>query len=197
VSESDAELRRQVIRTVFLPMAVERTRRSLDTAKALHSAGFLSPAFVWAVRSGEIFFCEGLLFPIEYEASGDVEDAFRRVRDAFRGGKWGAAEKRIRAAYGLTDEDHLAETTSGEDALVYWGREGVGRRGEVVHGREEITEPEFVEWAIGFVERMQQWWTLRAIASSDGPLGNTLRDIIENARGAYEAASAGPVDDAV
>jgi hypothetical protein len=85
----------------------------------------------------------------------------------------------------LTGPEHEALRENGEDAWAYWRREGVGLRGEVVHGRAEA-EPERADWAISFVERMRTWFTLRVMASSTGPFSGVLVDVFAEARAAYE-----------
>lgn len=180
-----AEVRRVLLRREFLPLAIKHTTESLETAKSLYAAGFSSPAFVWAVRSAEIFFREALLFPLEYERTGDVAEAFAATRELFGSGKWERSLRRVRESYGLTGTDHDALLESGEEAWGYWRREGVAVRGDVVHGRAEA-ERERAEWAIAFVERMRTWLTLRVITADDGPFAGLFIDIIEQARAVYE-----------
>lgn len=180
-----AEVRGVLLRREFLPLAIKHTTESLETAKSLYAAGFSSPAFVWAVRSAEIFFREALLFPLEYERTGDVADAFAAARELFGSGKWERSLRRVRESYGLSGPDHDALLESGEEAWGYWRREGVGVRGDVVHGRAEV-EPERAEWAIEFVEQMRTWFTLRVMTADDGPFAGLFIDIIEQARTIYE-----------
>jgi hypothetical protein len=188
------EFRRDLLQMRFMPLAIEHTLRSLDTAKELHAAGFLSPAFVWAVRSGEIFFREALLFPIEFEATGDITASFAKVRHLFQGGRWAQAIKRVRTAYGLEGAEHDALIENGEAAWLYWSRHGVGPRGETVHGRCEIEDDETVEWAIAFVDRMREWFTLRVIMSEQGPFAGTLRELFERASEEYRREQSHGVD---
>lgn len=180
-----AELRGVLLRREFLPLAIKHTTESLEAAKSLYAAGFPSPAFVWAVRSAEIFFREALLFPLEYERTGDVAEAFAAARELFGSGKWERSLRRVRESYGLTGPDHDAVLESGEDAWDYWRREGVGVRGDVVHGRAEA-EPERAEWAIAFVEQMRTWFALRVMTADAGPFAGVFIDIIEQARAIYE-----------
>lgn len=190
-----AEFRRAVLRQRFLPLAIKHTCTSLETARELHAAGFRSPAFVWAVRSGEIFFREALLFPIEFEATGDVRASFAKVRELFRAGKWTSAIRRVRDAYGLEGSEHDALMDSGEDAWIYWGRHGVGPRGETVHGRGEVESDETVAWAIAFVDRMRVSFTLRMLMSEQGPLAGTLREILDHAAELYQREQSRGVDE--
>src|SRR5437870_11852357 len=106
----------------MLPLAVKNTMASLNTARGLLQAGFASPAFVWAVRSAEIFFREALLFPLWYEETGDVGKSFDATRQFLESGKWERAIRRVREAYDLTGVDHEARMEDGGDAWVYWRR---------------------------------------------------------------------------
>jgi hypothetical protein len=178
------EERRAVLRDAVLPAAVRRSSECEATARSLLDAGFRSAAFVWAVRAAEIFFRDGLLLAIEYEASGDLDAAANAAQDVIGGGKWSRTVRTIRSAYGLNDARHDIQTEGGEDAWLYWGREGVKRRHDVVHGRDEITDDSDVEWALAFVEQLRKTFTLRAIASEQGPFANVFREIYETA---YEA----------
>jgi hypothetical protein len=174
-----------MLRRELLPLAIKHTTESLETAKSLYAAGFSSPAFVWAVRSAEIFFREALLFPLEYERTGDVAEAFAATRELFGSGKWERSLRRVRASYGLTGPDHDALLESGEDAWGYWRHIGVDVRGDAVHGRVEA-EPERAEWAIAFVEQMRTWFTIRVMTAEEGPFAGLFIDMIEQVRAVYE-----------
>lgn len=137
------------------------------------------------MRSAEIFFRDGLLFALEYEKTGDVDAAAEAAKAVIGGGKWTRTVRTIREAYGLEEPEHDMLTESGEDAWIYWGREGVARRHDVVHGRSEVDDDETVEWAIAFVEQLRKSFTLRAIASDQGPFADVLRSVIEQAQEAY------------
>lgn len=180
-------LRDDLLKRAFLPLAIRNTNQSLDTARKLLTDGFPSPAFVWAVRSAEIFLREALLFPIWFAETGDVEHSFREVRRSFGdGGRWNLSIRRVREAYGLEGDDHDALTDSGEDAFAAWTRDFVGPRGEIVHGRTEADDY-MAETAIAFTDRMREWFTIRVVASDRGPFAGTLREIFEQARSLYEA----------
>ena len=185
------EFRSEILKRGFLPLAIEHTRKSLDTAQHLLDAGFPSVAFVWASRSAEIFMREALLFPLWYEETGDVRASFAEVRDFLGSGRWGRSIRRVREAYGLIGDEHDALTDSGEDAFVVWTRDFVGPRGEIVHGRAEADEP-MAATAIVFAERMREWFTLRIISSEEGPFAGALREVFERARALYEAEQAQP-----
>jgi hypothetical protein len=181
--------RSEILKRGFLPLAIEHTRKSLDTAQQLLDAGFPSAAFVWATRSAEIFMREALLFPLWYEETGDVRASFSEVRDFLGSGKWSRSIRRVREAYGLIGDEHDALTDSGEDAFVAWTRDFVRPRGEIVHGRAEADEV-MAATAIAFAERMREWFTLRVISSEAGPFAGTLREVFEHARALYEAEQA-------
>jgi HEPN domain-containing protein len=181
--------RSEILKRGFLPLAIEHTRKSLDTAQQLLDAGFPSAAFVWATRSAEVFMREALLFPLWYEETGDVRASFSEVRDFLGSGRWSRSIRRVREAYGLIGEAHNALTDSGEDAFVAWTRDFVRPRGEIVHGRAEADEAMATK-AIAFAERMREWFTLRVISSEAGPLAGTLREVFEHARALYETEQA-------
>lgn len=181
----DTEERKAFLRDVCLPLAIRRSTESQELATALLAGGHRSPAFVWAVRAAEIFFRDGLLFALEYEKTGDVDAAAEAAKAVIGGGKWTRTVRTIREAYGLEEPEHDMVTEGGEDAWVCWGRDGVARRHDVVHGRDEIDDDETVEWAIAFVEQLRKSFTLRAIASDRGPFADVLRSVIEQAQEAY------------
>ena len=54
---------------VLIQTAIRRARSSIDQAHELVDAGFPGPAYVWAVRSIEIFVKEVMLLPLFLEAS--------------------------------------------------------------------------------------------------------------------------------
>ena len=182
-------IRSEILKRGFLPLAIEHTRKSLDTAQQLLDAGFPSAAFVWATRSAEIFMREALLFPLWYEETGDVHASFAEVRDFLGSGRWSRSIRRVRETYGLIGEEDDALTDSGEDAFVAWTRDFVRPRGEIVHGRAEADEAMAVT-AIAFAERMREWFTVRIVSSEVGPFAGVLREVFEHARAIYEAEQA-------
>jgi HEPN domain-containing protein len=180
-----AEHRTDLLKRGFLPLAIENTRRSLESAQRLLDAGFSSPAFVWAIRSAEIFIREALLFPLEFEATGDVRASFSKVRGFHRSDQWSRSIARIREAYGLRGAHDTALTESGEDLFGAWSRDFVRPRAEVVHGRAEVDEA-MARAAIAFTDRIRVWLTARIVGSDEGPLAGTLRNLFEQARAQYE-----------
>jgi hypothetical protein len=106
---------------------------------------------------GRDLLSRGAPVPNRVRGHGDVKASFAKVRELFRAGKWTSAIRRVRETYGVEDSVHDALMESGEDAWVYWGRDGVGPRGEIVHGRGEVEDDATVEWAIAFVDRLREW----------------------------------------
>ncbi len=179
------EHRKELLNRGFLPLAVDHTRKSLQTAQALLDAGFPSAAFVWATRSAEIFIREALLFPLAFEETGDVRASFTEVRDLFGSGRWNLSIRRAREAYGLEGTEHEALTETGEDAFGAWTRDFVGPRGEIVHGRAEA-DTEMAATAIAFADRMREWFTIRIVTADTGPFAGALYQMFEQARTMYE-----------
>ncbi len=64
-----------------------------------------------------------------------------------------------------------------------------------MHGRGEIEDDEIVEWAIAFVDRMREWFTLRVIMSDTGPFAGTLRELFDRASEEYRREQSHGVDD--
>jgi hypothetical protein len=173
-----------MLREVFLPITVERVAASLDAARSLLASGFPSPAFVWAVRSGEILFREMVLFPIHFEKDGVTSLALRKARQEFGGGDWKHAFDFARTHHGIGTTEDPPLTDEAEDAWVHWLRHGVGRRHEIVHGRDEADDDD-AEWAIAFADRMRTWITIRLVAGSEGPFAGLFVEKIEEARRLY------------
>jgi hypothetical protein len=179
--------RTHLLRQEFLPLAIANTLQSLETAQALLADGYPSPAFVWAVRSTEILFREAILFPIYFQRRGDVRWAFKKAREEFRTGpSWKRAFEFAREQHGVGEDHDPPLTKDGRDAWKVWLEEGVGPRGEIVHGRSEADEG-LAAAAIGFAERMREWVTLRLVVGDKGPFGGLMRELIDEFRAAYIA----------
>lgn len=178
--------RHRVVVEGFWPFAVGRARGSLETARQLNDAGFPTPAFVWAVRSAEMFLRDCVLFCHFFEESGDVDKALKKARRVLRKGKWAAAIRFVETEFGPFDQ---ALTTDGENAWAVWQRWHVSARGEMVHGRMEATS-EQAQWTIDFAERFISWFSQRLATSERGPLRGALRKLIEEQLDRYREASA-------
>lgn len=163
----------------LLRTASVRAHASLAVARGLLATDFAGPAYVWAVRSIEIFVKELMLLPLFLEqTNGDWDTAWKRVRATFKAGRWNPALRLIDAAYGPLDP-MLTET--GEDVWAVWKRVIVGYRGEIVHGVVEPSADEtaqVVEWA----DQLMRQLTLRLIVAGKHPLHDLFVNAIETAR---------------
>ena len=185
--------RRSIVVGALWPLALSHAKNSLDSARRLNEAGFPTPAFVWAVRSAELFLRDCVLFCHFFEESGDVGKALKKARGIFGDGKWSAALRFAEEEFGPFDEPLTAD---GEKAWVVWQRWLVSARGHMVHGRMEAT-PEQAQWAIDFADRFISWFSQRLVTSERGPIRGVLRTLFEQLRDEYrEAASGERPDDA-
>ena len=81
----------------------------------------------------------------------------------------------------------------GDSAWVYWvPSQGWSTRGTGRDGRSTMTR---LLWAIAFVDRMREWFTLRVIMSEHGPLAGTLSEILEHATEEYQRQQSTGVDE--
>ena len=180
----DPDHRRWIVVNGLWPLAKKKSDDSLATARALAAAGFPSPAFVWAVRSAEIFMREAVLFPYFYEQTDDVPLAFRKAQQVFgNGSKWTKALAYVRDQFGLDLSDAL--TDDGRDAFAVWQTEGVMGRHSMAHGFAEAT-PEDAERAIAFVDRFIEYFSQRLVIADRGPLRGVLRSAFEEAKRLYD-----------
>jgi hypothetical protein len=165
---------------VILRTAVTRARSSADEAQRLLDASFPGPAYVWAVRSIEIFVKEVMLLPLfleeEPEGEWDVvwQNAWKRVSDTFGSGKWDRALRRVDVAYGPLDRMH---TDDGRDVWAVWKSTVVPRRGNTVHGKPteegEITPEEAVA-VVGWALQMMRQLSLRLVAARKHPFHDLI-----------------------
>jgi hypothetical protein len=110
---------------VILKNAVSRARASAEEGQALLEGGYPGPAYVWAVRSIEIFVKEVMLLPLFLEEIPDGEwdevwaDAWKRIDDTFGsgGGRWNLAIRMIDEAYGPLDPMYSED---GGDVWQVW-----------------------------------------------------------------------------
>lgn len=160
---------------LIISAAVRRYRESLDTAKKLAESEYYSPAFVWAVRSVEIFIKEVILLPLYLERlEGDWDEAWRQVRLTFRSGKWGPALNVIDQEYGPLD---AMVTDDGRDVWTEWKSKIVSQRGDVVHGAGDANldnAKTIIVWA----EMITMQVTLRLIAAKKHPLHDLFTGLI-------------------
>jgi hypothetical protein len=174
------------------PFAHGLATDSLAEARRLNAAGFPTAAFVWAVRSAEMYLRDCVLFCHFFEETGDVDKALKKARGIFGDGKWAAALRFAEEEFGPFDEPL---TTDGDNAWKVWQRWHVSARGHMVHGRMEAT-PEQAEWAIDFADRFISWSSQRLATSERGPLRGALRTLFEQLREQYrEAVSREESDD--
>jgi hypothetical protein len=179
---------------ITIQAAIRRSRDSAAEARRLLASEFPGPAYVWAVRSIEIFIKEVMLLPVfleEIEGEPDDfdrvwTDSWKQVRECFRNDRWDAALCKVQDAYGALDP--LPLTDDGEDVWSVWKSRIVRRRGDTVHGRPtdegDPTPPEaelVVEWA----EQMMTQLTLRLTLTTH-PLHDLFAATFERARQAYQ-----------
>jgi hypothetical protein len=187
---------------VTIQAAIRRSRDSVAEGRRLLDAGFPGPAYVWAVRSIEVFIKEVMLLPVfleEIEGEPDAFDrvwaeAWKRVGECFRNDRWDAALRKVQEAYGTLDP--LPLTDGGDDVWSVWKSSIVRRRGDTVHGRSaeagDPSPPEaelVVEWA----EQMMTQLTLRLTLTSH-PLHDLFVAMFERARQAYQDEQAAGTD---
>jgi hypothetical protein len=151
----------------ILKAAVRRSRGAAAEAHRLLEAGFPGPAYVWAVRSIEVFVKEVMLLPLVLEeidlgADDHWEQAWKRVRELFGNGRWDLALRKVEEAYGNLDP---METDDGKDVWSVWKSRVVSRRGEIVHGFPSgagdpslpEAESDWVPWRLHTLEEDGAW----------------------------------------
>jgi hypothetical protein len=174
---------------VTLRVAIKRSRDSAAEARRLLEAGFPSPAYVWAVRSVEIFVKEVMLLPhflIEIEGTPDEFDrvwgeARQQIKDSFGSGRWDGALRKVDEAFGPLAP---MRTDDGKDVWSVWKSKVVRRRGDTVHGRPtENGDPSPTEAAqvVLRADQMMDQLTLRLIASGTHPLHDLVVAAFDNA----------------
>jgi hypothetical protein len=178
---------------ITIQAAIRRSRYSAAEARRLLEAGFPAPAYVWSVRSLEIFVKNVMLLPVfleEIEGEHDEFDrvwveAWKRIEDLFGNGRWDVALRKVQETYGPLDP---MLTEDGKDVWSVWKSRIVPRRGNTVHGR--VTEegdpsvPE-AEVAVQWSEQMVDQLTLRLVVTTH-PLHDLFFAAIEKARQAYQ-----------
>ena len=170
--------------------AIARSKLSLAEARALHDASFPNAAYVWAVRSVEIYIKEVMLLPLFLERrEGDWRRAWRDTRDNFRSGNWRRAIRLVDEVYGPLDP---MLTEDGTDVWDVWNKVVVGRRGDIVHGIAEASEEEAAA-VLQWVEQMMVQLPLRLIVARKHPLHDFFMAALESARSTLEEAG-GQVD---
>ena len=190
---------------VTVRVAIKRSRDSAAEARRLLEAGFPGPAYVWAVRSVEIFVKEVMLLPlflIEIEGKPDEFDrvwgeAWQRIRDSFGSGRWDGALRKVDEAFGPLAP---MRTDDGKDVWSEWKSRVVPRRGDTVHGRPtENGDPspdeaaQVVQWA----DQMMDQLTLRLVVTGTHPLHDLFVAAFDSAAEAYRVAEAARVEQGV
>jgi len=183
---------------VHLQLAIRMSRDSTDEARRLLSAGFPGPAYVWAVRSVEIFVKEVMLRPAFIEEIEGTPDEFdkvwkladRKVRSLFKGGKWDQALNKVESSFGPLDP--LPPTTDGEDVWKVWKSKVVSQRGDVVHGAAADPSVDQAALVVEWADQMRTQLTLRLIASTTHPLHDlfvAFFDMAKQAQGGEQGAT--------
>lgn len=167
---------RATIARGFWAKGMEAVRESLDTAAQLRASGCPSAAYVWAVRSVEIFFRQCVALCSYYDDGADVEEAIRRAERFVGSGNWSRVWDLVNP---LVQETPL--TDADEDAWSHWKRYAVSTRGDIVHGRLDVDD-QAAGWVIAYAERVVSWVTQRLAVSDRGPLRRLLLDLISALR---------------
>jgi hypothetical protein len=168
-----------------IQIAIARASESGDTSKRLLEAGFPGPAYVWAVRSVEIYFKEVVLLPSYLEEfDGDWERSWREVAALFGSGKWSRARRRLNHVYGQMEP---MITEDGQDVWDVWDSVVVKHRGDIVHGRAEPTAEEAMV-VVAWQEQLRLQMTMRLITSRH-PLHDLFVAAIETARAERDIGS--------
>jgi hypothetical protein len=189
VPDADAAITREDLAVVdrsidgrldrLLRTAIIRARASLTFARRLLAANFPGPAYVWAVRSIEIFVKELMLLPLFLEQTdGDWNTAWIRVRDTFGAGKWNRTVRVIEESYGPLDP-MLTET--GEEVWSLWKSVIVRYRGDIVHGMADPPADE-AEQVVAWADQLITQLTLRLIVAGKHPLHDLFVNAIDAAR---------------
>ncbi len=187
---------------VTLRAAIRRSRDSAAEARRLLEAGFPGPAYVWAVRSIEIFVKEVMLLPlflIEIEGTPDEfdrvwDEAWQRIRDSFGSGRWDGALRKVDEAFGPLAP---MRTDDGKDVWSEWKSRVVPRRGDTVHGRPtENGDPSPAEAAhvVHWADQMMDQLTLRLVATGTHPLHDLFVAVFDSAAEAYRSMEAAGVE---
>lgn len=151
----------------IISTAIERSHRCLDLAEAMSSAGFHTPAYVWAVRSIEVFVKEVMLLPIYFgQSGGDFNSSWKKTQKVFGSSNWGPAMKLVDDTFGPLDP---MVTDDGKEVWAEWKSKVLRRRGEFVHGVAEADSDE-AKLIITWAEMMRTQLTLRLIAAKKHPL---------------------------
>jgi hypothetical protein len=178
---------------VILKAAVLKSRVSIDQANRLLEDGFPGPAYVWAVRSVEIFVKEVMLLPLFLEEVPEDKDwdkvwnrARKRVERTFGSDNWEKAIAKVDEVYGPLDP---MLTTEGENVWDVWRTVVIRRRGDTVHGKPVAQEVDADEAmvVVGWAEQTMTQLTLRLIAARKHPLSDLFVVAMEQAREAMQA----------
>lgn len=172
---TNGELPGQEIVKLLVEKANERARLSLAAAKSLREQGFPSAAYVWAVRSVEIFTKEFLLAPLHLTEVGAWSGALEKASKLFGSSNWDKAYARLEEFVGPIDK---MLTDTDEDAWKYWRKSAVRVRGDIVHGKDEASD-EDAELVIAYAEQLLLQLTLRMIVSKKHPIRDMFLGILE------------------
>ena len=165
----------KIIRAAFA-----QVRTSLDTARSLLASNFYGPAYVWAVRSVEVYLKEVVLLPLFLETNdGDWVRARKSIRKLFSSGNWSRAIKKIEEEYGPFDP---MLTEDNKNVWDIWKQTIVGRRGDTVHGLVDTQRSE-TEIVVKWAEMMTEQLSMRLIAAGRHPLSDMILQVIDRARG--------------
>ena len=166
-----------------IKISIRRAHNSADTAKKLLGAQLPGPAYVWAVRSIEIFVKEVMLLPVYLESSdGDWQNSWTKVRQLFDSGKWDRALREVENTYGRLTP---MLTEDGKDVWQVWKSVVVGYRGDIVHGRAEPSQ-EDARVVVAWVEQMMLQLTMRLIADTTHPMHDLFVAGLDAARSQME-----------
>ncbi|WP_152690540.1 hypothetical protein [Jiangella alkaliphila] len=157
--------------------AYSRAKRGRDEAQLLLEAGFPSPSLVWSVRSAEVLLRDFVLAPYFIDRGTDWATAMKKASRVLGNSDWKNAFTKAEEWYGPFDEPL---TENGSNAWAYWQSVTVRRRGDIVHGKPfpDATTEEAAQ-ALAFAERMATWYAQRFVTSPRHPLGQQVRQLID------------------
>ena len=160
-----------------LRAAFARADTSRREARRLLVAGFPAPAFVWAVRSAEMFMRDFVLTPHFIETGSPWSKAMQQGSKILGSSNWSKAFAIVEEWYGPFDEPLLEDGST--NAWSFWETCLVRVRGDLVHGRAvQDPSPEEVEGVLAFVERMASWYPQRFLASSKHPISRMFFELL-------------------
>jgi hypothetical protein len=149
-----------------------------------------------AFRSVEIYVKEVMLLPLFLEEipEGEWDDvcaeAWRRIGEVFKNGRWTPTLAKVDEVYGPLE---LMRAEDGRDVWQVWKSEVARRRGDIVHGRplaEQVTREEAATVLL-WANQMRGQLVMRLVVAGKHPIHDLVVETFERAKVAYEAGKEG------